>query len=415
MESLIPLLSFPPPAYGLLIFALALILSSIKPEYKSLIFISSFAVIVNIYSLNIEKIFIERKEIIKIVSAVFGLEVLSAILSKGRFYELISLKIPGKLRSPNGIFITMNLLTALLSAILSNVLVLSYMVLIAIKLSECTPEFDPGDLVASLIISSNLGSMATFMGDISNIIVGVYGNISFLDFLSVAAPISILSTLLSLSILFILVRRGRRFYCEVTEGSEVHGENPYLTFGLVSLILMLTLLPFSRGLGIDDSLAIGIMAVFLLFLGGEEISKVFTEVDWPSLIYVGTLLLTTESINLIGGFKILFEEISLFRDQLNVYLISIGLSMLIDDAEAVAILSPVLRSLNAGRDLWWASIVGSSIGSALTPWGSIANIIVLRKLRESNRGISIRRFMKISILANLPTIILAYMMLQWGA
>ncbi len=414
MESLASLMLFPSPTYGLLIFALALILSSIKPEYKALIFISSFAIIVNVYSLNIEKIFIERAEIIKIVSAVFGLEVLSALLNKGRFYELISLRILGKLRSPNRIFILMNLLTALLSAILSNVLVLLYMVLVAIKLAECIPEFDPRDLVTSLIISSNLGSMATFMGDISNIIVGVNGNIGFLDFLSVAAPISITSTLLSLSILFILLRRGGRFYCEVTGGNEIHGENPYLIFGLASLILMLTLLPFSSRLGIDDSLAIGIMAVFLLFLGGEEISKVFTEVDWPSLIYVGTLLLTVESINLMEGFEILFEETSLFRNQFNVYFVSIGLSMLIDDAEAVAILSPVLRSLNAGRDLWWAAIVGSSIGSALTPWGSIANIIALRKLRESHRGISISRFLKISILANLPTIILAYMMLYWG-
>jgi Na+/H+ antiporter NhaD/arsenite permease-like protein len=413
MESLVPLVSSHSPVYGLLIFALALILSSIKPEYKALVFISSLAIIVNIYSLNLEKIFIERTEIIKIVSAVFGLEVLSALLSKGRFYELISHRILGRARSPNRIFIMMNLLTALLSAILSNVLVLLYMVLVAVKLAECIPEFDPRDLVTSLIISSNLGSMATFMGDISNIIVGVNGDISFLDFLSVAAPISMASTLLSLSVLFILLRRGGRFHCEVAERSEIRGENPYLIFGLTSLILMLTLIPFSRGLGIDDSLAIGIMAVFLLFLGGDEISKVFTEVDWPSLIYLGALLLTTESINLIGGFKILFEEMSLFRNQLNVYFVSIGLSMLIDDAEAVAILSPVLRSLNAGRDLWWAAIVGSSIGSALTPWGSIANIIALRKLRESYRGISILRFLKISILANLPTIILAYVMLNW--
>jgi len=162
MESLASLMLFPSPTYGLLIFALALILSSIKPEYKALIFISSFAIIVNVYSLNIEKIFIERAEIIKIVSAVFGLEVLSALLNKGRFYELISLRILGKLRSPNRIFILMNLLTALLSAILSNVLVLLYMVLVAIKLAECIPEFDPRDLVTSLIIVLEFG----FDGDI---------------------------------------------------------------------------------------------------------------------------------------------------------------------------------------------------------------------------------------------------------
>ncbi|MEM0192775.1 MAG: SLC13 family permease, partial [Candidatus Korarchaeum sp.] len=376
---------------GLLILAAALLISSLQPRRKALVFIVALALLANLYRVNLEEFFIKRVEIMKVIISIFGLEVLSALLSKGSFFEISSQSILRKVKSPVSIFIVLNLLNALLSALLSNILVLSYMMLVAVRLTACIPEFDPTDLMISLVVSSNLGSMATFIGDISNIIVGVNAGIGFLDFLMVAAPISIISTLISLSVLLIRVLRRKRLKCvsEARFWDAVQDyDRSYLIFGSFSMILMLSLLLLSRSLRIDESVAIGVIAIFLLFLGGERISKVFMEVEWVSIAYVGSLLLTTELINFIGGFDVLAELISGVHTRLNVYLMSIGLSMFVDDAEAVAILSPVLRKLSVSGETWWALIVGTSIGSALTPWGSMANLIALRTVREMYREIN---------------------------
>ncbi|MCS7103170.1 MAG: SLC13 family permease, partial [Candidatus Korarchaeum sp.] len=173
------------PILGLLILAVVILASSLKPERKALAFIVALALLTNIYSVNLEEFFVKRSEIMKIIVAIFGLEVLSALLSRGSFFEISSQRILRRFTSPVRIFISLNLLNALLSALLSNILVLSYMMLIAIKLAECVPELDPTDLMISLVISSNLGSMATFIGDVSNIIVGVNAGIGFSDFLMV--------------------------------------------------------------------------------------------------------------------------------------------------------------------------------------------------------------------------------------
>ncbi len=411
MEVSILPLSLQSPIIGLLILALALLLSSLKPERKALIFIVTLALLANIYSTDLEKLLIKKDEIIKIIMAVFGLEVLSALLSKGSFFEISSKMILQRIGSPVRIFIALNLLNALLSALLSNILVLSYMMLIAMRLADCIPELDPTELVTSLIISSNLGSMATFIGDISNIVVGVNAGIGFLDFLMVAAPISLLSTSLSLSILLLRIMRRKRFKCAPERKllDEIREyDRSYLIFGSFSMILMLTLLLISKSLHIDESLALGVTAIFLLFLGGESISKVFTEVDWTSIAYLGSLLLTTELVNFAGGFDALIEWVTGAHTQLNIYLASIGLSMLIDDAEAVAILTPVLRKLGVSGGAWWALIVGTSIGSALTPWGSVANLIALRMVREKQRRINPLRFLYVSALAVIPVIPVAY-------
>lgn len=398
---------------GLSVLAAALLISSLKPQRKALVFIVALAFVTSIYSVNLEEFFTEKLNVLKVVVAIFGLEVLSALLKKGRFFELSSRKILRKIGSPTTIFIVLNILTALLSALLSNTLVLSYMMLTAASLTACIPEFDPVELMISLVISSNLGSMATLIGDVSNVIVSVNAGIGFLDFMTVAAPISIISTLTSLSILLLrLVRRGRPscvLEVRMEPDSREEHDRSYLIFGLFSMTLMLTLLPLSRRLGTDESLALGVTAIFLLFLGGERISKVFMDVDWASIVYLGSLLLVTEIISHFGGFKILLEWVSGMDTRLNVYLASIGLSTLIDDAEAVAILYPTLRELNASRGTWWALIIGTTIGSALTPWGSIANLIALRTIRERyNIRISPAKFLYITTLAVSPVIPLAY-------
>ncbi|MCS7103899.1 MAG: hypothetical protein NZ992_08500, partial [Candidatus Korarchaeum sp.] len=220
-----------------------------------------------------------------------------------------------------------------------------------------------------------------------------------------------ISTSISLSILLIRTSRRKHLKCvpQVRLWDEIQEyDRSYLIFGSFSMILMLTLLLLSKSLGIDESLALGITAIFLLFLGGERISKVFMKVDWASIAYLGSLLLATELVNYAGEFDTLAEWVAGAHTRLNVYLTSIGLSMFVDDAEAVAILSPVLRKLNVGEETWWALIVGTSIGSALTPWGSIANLIALRTVRERYRKISPFRFLYTSALAVLPVIPIAY-------
>ena len=411
-----PLIALESPIIGLVVLTGAILLSSVEYSRKPLIFIIALALITNIYQVNLKNFILSQVKIIEIVIAAFGLEVLSALLSKGRFFEVISKILLGKSRSPYEIFLVLNFLTALLSAILSNVLVLSYMVMLAMKLTECLPELDPSELITSLIISSNLGSMATLIGDLSNIIVGLNAGMTFLDFITTVMHISIISFLISHLLIFLRIRRKEKTSekcvllpsMEKKLGSE---EKPYLIFGLLSMILMFTLLLLYSKLGINEGISLGLTAIFILFLGGDRISKVFGEVDWSSIAYLGTLLLSAELVNQAGGFEIVVRAISESHTQLNVYLLSVGLSSFIDDTETAALLTPILRTLNADRKSWWALVVGSSIGSALTPWGSLANIIALKSVEEKYR-ISPLRFLKLSSFAVLPVIPVAYFLLS---
>ena len=73
-----------------------------------------------------------------------------------------------------------------------------------------------------------------------------------------------------------------------------------------------------------------------------------------------------------------------------------------------------MDKLANGQEVWWSLIVGTSLGSALSPFGSIATIIAIREAARQGVEIDYRDFLRLSVPATLAAVLIYFTVLMRG-
>ena len=321
-----------------------------------------------------------------------GMMILVAMLEPTGFFEYLAvLAARASKGKPNRLFILLGIITTVLSMFLDNVTTVVLIAPVTILISEIL-GVSPLPYLMTEALLSNVGGVATLVGDPPNVLIGSAAGLSFNDFLVYSLPIVLVSwagALFLLRHLFKkdLAKRPRRTKA-VMKLNPAETLNQPETARRILIVLGAAVLFFfvHHALHIEPSLvAQGAAAAALLWIQ-PDVQEVLKKVEWSILLFFGSLFVMVGGLEHSGALEM---TVRLFDGAAGMNPILLGvvviwivaaLSAVVDNVPITIALIPVIKGIGeTGVDiapLWWALAFGAGFGGSGTIIGSSANIIV---------------------------------------
>lgn len=344
--------------------------------------------------------------------------IMGSLKDSGVFAWIVSviLRIP-RLTGKRFVFIV-----AVLSGIFAGAVdeVTSIIFMVAAVLEVCDYfEVNPTPFIIISVLSTNIGSAATVLGNPIGILIASKSGLTFEDFIVKAMPIAALCLLVTSAMLVFWYRKPIAL---LDKNIKEFGANEILT-KLISvpadkrlkinmLIFFLTLIFISLHHRIEVALGLAsntvLVAVPLISSGLIMVWKrnkarkyIEKDVEWWTLIFflllfvqAGTLKYTNTTVFIADKLvQLTGDNISVLTSVI-LWISALGSSMF-DNVVLVAAFIPVLQGFQAinitTQSLWWALLFGGCLGGNITLIGSTANIVALGIL-EKERNIRMTFF-----------------------
>lgn len=321
-----------------------------------------------------------------------GMMILVAMLEPTGFFEYLAvLAARASKGKPARLFILLGIITTILSMFLDNVTTVVLIAPVTILISEIL-GISPLPYLMSEALLSNVGGVATLVGDPPNVLIGSAAGLSFNDFLVYSLPIVLVSwtgALFLLRYLFKkdLAKRPRRSKA-VMKLNPAETLNQPETARRILIVLGAAILFFfvHHALHIEPSLvALSAAAIALVWIQ-PDFHVVLKKVEWSVLLFFGSLFIMVGGLEHSGALSMIvkiFEKASgmppVLFGVLIIWVVA-ALSAVVDNVPITIALIPVIKGLGeTGLDiapLWWALAFGAGFGGTGTIIGSSANIIV---------------------------------------
>ncbi|MDZ7267241.1 MAG: anion transporter [candidate division KSB1 bacterium] len=337
----------------------------------------------------------------------FGLMILSAQLRVAGFYRLVARQVLAFAHRPFTLLIGIVLASAVLSGVFANDIVCLAFTPVLCEVAQ-TARRNPLPYLIALATSSNIGSVATLIGNPQNMFIGQISGLDFGQYSLLLAPV----TLFGVAANVLVVRWIYR--AEFTAGHEPAGpamlpheltafKPDYRSIKKTLLITGLLLVAFLLGWRRD--LCALAAAALLLPSRRNPSEKLFALVDWNLImlfialfVIIGTLqqrgLMAQALAGLVGA--------GIHLDQPVVFVtLCTLLSNLVSNVPAVLLMQDIPGE--ASR-LWYLLALASTLAGNLTLLGSIANLIVAEKAASYGITLSFQEYVKVGLPLTLITV-----------
>ena len=322
----------------------------------------------------------------------FSMMIITSYLNLSGLFQLVGNYSISKLKTKKQLLLVIIISTGFLSAFFINDIVCLLFTPVIIMICR-RMELNPIPYLIGVATASNIGSVATLIGNPQNILIGSLSHMPFTWYMAVAVPLSLLGLMLNYVVIAWVYRRelnGVLPDCSPMVGVVVHSY--LIRKGLA--IMLLVLVGFLTGF--DPAVVASLGAALLLVTRRLKPSKVYAGIDFNLLvIFIGLFVI-------IGG----VEQSGLIERLLNAPLVhniqslppfmvlTVIFSNIVSNVPAVMMLK-FLIPVSSGH-VWWASMaVFSTFAGNLTLTGSIANLIVVEQAKKQNVDISFSTFLKI--------------------
>ena len=232
-------------------------------------------------------------------------------------------------------------------------------------------------------------------------------------------------------VLFFVLRSNKQ---EVTpqERTEVTDYFPgYLLVAMIVLLILASFIPnkpdITNGLICVALLVVGLLREVAKGKGAQVIKDVLVDIDYFTLALLGGLFIVIGGLTQVG----VIDRISSFIANLgqgNVFVVytvivwlSVVVSGFVDNIPYVATMLPVVQGVAnlLGVEpnlLYFALLIGATLGGNLTPIGASANITGLGLLSKEGYQVGAGEFMKLSVPFTLAAVTTGYVLvwLLWG-
>jgi len=351
----------------------------------------------------------------KVVILLFGMMTYVGLMSKTGFFKYIAIKAIKLSRGkPWLIFLYLSLMTTFVSMVIDNVTTILLMIPLTVEVTEML-EINPIPVMLGEAILSNVGGVATMIGDPPNIMIAFASNYSFNDFLIHLLPPVMASLLLSVILARMIYARWIRKDAKNIEelmnirASKYIRNKKKMKYYLYILIGMIIFFATESYTGISSAFIALAGGVASLIISTEEPKKAFSAVEWPTLVFFIALFALVGGLQETGLLDELTRAITSISS--NVLIISIlvlwvtGLSSsFIDNIPITAAFIPVISAMAADYHssiLWWALALGVGMGGNITPIGSSANVITVSLSKRYGHEITTREWLKFGTLTGI--------------
>ena len=298
-------------------------------------------------------------------------------------------------------------------------------------------ELNPLVLLIAIILSTNIGSSATALGNPVGLILALGAGLSFEEFLRWATPPAFIS--LFTLILFFKWKYSKELeemqfkIQKIVKEKEVILDvwatvEDIMRFSISVFIFSATVITIAFHKTIESFLHLKgmTMLVGIAFLGAAAALYLFRdeskeiiekEVDWWSILFIAFLFSQTGALKYTGVTEKLAELIVNFVGG-NEYLLlgivaisAFGLSAFLDNVPTVAAFIPIVLSLaRRGVEvylIWWMLLIAGCYAGNLTPLASAANIIALGILEKKKVKITLKDWLRMCLGPAIMTFIIA--------
>ncbi len=351
-----------------------------------------------------------------------GMMIIVNITRETGFFEYIAIKgVRGAKGRPWRLLVMFSLLTALVSAFLDNVTTVLLFTPIMIFIADALRVKVFPYLVA-LIISANIGGMATLIGAPPNIMIGTAAELTFNDFLIHIFPITILIFLANLGFLKLAFKKelGSKPVKDAVKMDPSRAIKDKKLLAKCLAVLAATILGFALHnlLGLHPAtVAIAGASLLMLIVPGNPI-EYLEKIEWNSLFFFAGLFIMVGGLETSGVIMSLFKWIVSKTD--NVLILSGGLlwggsliCSFLDNIPFTAMMIPLVEKLaihlgdpSATKALWWAMAIGVNIGGNGTIIAASPNVVVSGIAEQSKHKITFGMYFKYGFLSVVMSAIL---------
>ena len=280
-------------------------------------------------------------------------------------------------------------------------------------------------LIAEAMLS-NIGGVATLVGDPPNIMIGSAAGIDFTTFLVHMGPPVAIIWVATCALLLFLFRKELR--SDGTNGHIDLDEKKAITDAaglkrmLAVLAVVIVLFFVHHHLHIYPAFAAVIGVALAIALLRPQPDRFLNEVSWSVLVFFAGLFVLVGGVEASGLLHLVGQSIAsmaqdpaaLLITALTLMWISAVLSAVIDNIPFTVAMIPVILGLEAQNvnvtPLWWALAIGVGLGGNGTYLGATANIIVVansEKCGVPEARITPQKWLRIGLPTMFVTLIVA--------
>nr|WSX75645.1 ArsB/NhaD family transporter [Streptomyces sp. NBC_00899] len=370
-----------------------------------------------------------------VIFLLMGMMMIVGVLKRTGLFEYLAIWAAKKARArPFRVMVMLIVITATASALLDNVttvlLVAPVTLLVCERLALPAAPF----LIAE-VFASNIGGIATLVGDPPNIIIGSRAGLTFNDFLVHLAPLAAVLVLVLIALARVLFRSA--FVHDADRAAEVMAldereairDPRMLVQGLSVLGLVIAGFVLHPVLAFAPSIIALLGAGLLVAISAADTNEVLSEVEWPTLAFFAGLFVMIGGLidtGVIGHVSNALAD-AVGDKELGGSMLMLGasgiLSGVVDNIPYVATMAPVTADLvhHLGGDkdhvMWWALAAGADLGGNATAIGASANVVVLGIAERARQPISFWQFTRYGLVVTAATLAVsaAYLWLRYFA
>ncbi|MBT3713587.1 MAG: ArsB/NhaD family transporter [Anaerolineae bacterium] len=351
-----------------------------------------------------------------------GMMIIANVLKETGVFQWIALKAVrlGK-GDPFRVLILLSLITAVSSALLDNVTTVILIAPVTLFVAS-TLRVSPIPFLIAEILASNIGGMATLIGDPPNILIGSAANIDFVSFLVNMGPISLIILLAFLGLARFLFKK------ELT----VQDQSSVDIAGIDTSALITDPILLRKSLIITTAVILGFLlhsalhlepatialtgATLLMLWSKTDPHHALRDIEWTTLFFFFGLFITVEAVVEVGLIEIIADAAlrltggDMTLTSLLLIWFSAFASGIVDNIPYTATMIPIVKNLTQampGNTLWWSLALGADLGGNLTLVGAAANVVVASLAEKSGHPISFGRFLKYGVITTVMSLIIA--------
>ena len=367
----------------------------------------------------------------EVIGIVIGATVFVEIAARSGIFTWISIKMLKASRGdPFRLLILFSILTAVFSAFLDNI---TAMIIIgSLTVVACRKlELDPKPFLITEGIMTNVGGLLTLISSIPNIIVGKAADISYLTFLVVAGPYTVVAITASMFVarrvfgpavrpLTDPAARARNFArVSAFDEWETVKDRRFFYTSIVAVVLVILAfafkpqIPILRNFGIEI-VAMGAAALMML-LHAKDVEDDLDNVEWSLVFFFAglfTIIGVVERAGVLAWIGELLAGLTRSTGSVGLMWFTAFFSSITDNIPLAAMLAKIFGPTpDAAAALpatqWWAVVFGANLGGNITPIGSASTVVACTIIKKSNLRIGFLEFVRIGVLFAAVQLVLA--------
>lgn len=329
-----------------------------------------------------------------------------ALDETGFFSYIANLFVTKYKKSQYQLFFILYVLISVLTIFTSNDIVILTFTPFILYFSK-RANINPIPYLVMEFVAANTYSLILPIGNPTNIYLTSLFNIDFISYIKVMVLPALIIGLSSLSAIFLLFKKDLKKKIETfdIDKSEIKNK-PLCVISLIHLFVTTILLAISSYINLEMWLICLIFAIslILVLLGFSIYHKNFNYLTntlvrlpynlIPFILSMFTIIMALDSFDIFNNIYNLLAKIDSLYLQKFVYLIASTLSCNIINNIPMTLAFGSILSNTSDLSLVYVSIIGSNIGSLLTPIGALAGIMWIRILKYNNVDYSFTKFMK---------------------